>query len=93
MYSKYIIGPHSYMNMISCYETAHCIHVMHCNYHMFVYIVVEIGVAIWLIWLMNTMHLLYIDNQYESYSILKGLICDMYSILVNMILIIYANGR
>ena len=55
-------------------------------------IVVDIGVAIWLIWL-NTMNLLYIDNQYESFCILKGLICDMYGILVNMILIIYAIGR
>ena len=66
---------------------------MHCNYHIFVCIVVEVGVAIWLIWLIISINRVFIDNQYESYSILKGLICDMYGILVKMIQIIYANGR
>ena len=59
----------------------------------YIYIVVEVGVAIWFMWLMISINLVFIDNQYESNSILKGLICDMYGILVNMIQIIYANGR
>ena len=42
---------------------------------------------------MISINRVFIDNQYESYIILKDLICDMYGILVKIIQIIYANGR